>query len=138
MLGERCHISAQTKHDSFSGKYRKAFSKEPDTPLEKLMTSLQWSQLKKSLLEWWLEFSGLEPRVGFCNFTYSAIGQFCNIIHDPKGIRTDDPFERDKVRNAVRGLNLVSIQPSTVTAVKWDGQVTTLLMNSQRVAITQR
>jgi hypothetical protein len=102
VLSERMHVAGQKRDATFTRKLNRAYRTTPIHP-DKLLTDLQVGALKECLLAFWDSFpTGWEPRIGLSDFTYEAIGKFCDLVFDPKGQRTDDAFEAEKVRDAVR------------------------------------
>jgi len=123
VLIERLDIAGQQRDKVFNRRLNRACQKRLDLRPEKMLTDLQIGRLKQFLLEFWTELPEFEPTVGLCEFTYSAIGQYCSLVLDPKAKpRKDDPYERDKVSGVVRALELKLTKPASVTSVYRTGR----------------
>ena len=130
VLHERMHIAGQSESRRFKRRLGSAFSKEPDLRPPKLLQDLQLPILKQFLLSYWIEIPNIVPRVGLCEFSYKAIGKFCMLLSDPEGKRSDDPFDEDKIRDAVRRLGLVRKQ-ATVTKLEWTTKNVSIVHNGK-------
>lgn len=115
-LGERQHVASRKGDRAFDKTRRRAYEAKPDLRLEKGLLDLQLGPLRESLLRWWTNFPGFQPKVALCDFSYSAIGQFLAILYYGAEI---DAFTWQKVRDAVRRLKLVRTKPERVTAVQF-------------------
>ena len=119
---ERHRIAAQTGDKGFFRRWMRTMKKQPDVRSHRLIQDLQLGQLKECLLLRWIKLlPGCLPQVGFCDFQYSAIKEFCGYHYDPKGTHPDK-FEVDKVRDAVRRLELIRRKPSSVSAYQIDAK----------------
>jgi hypothetical protein len=116
VLVERVEIASTSKSDTFLSDWKKAQKDPMYIRPEALLTDIQVPGLDRCLLLFWNRLGeNWVPSVGLRDFTYSAIGQFCSAILDPKGLRTDDPFERERIRSVVRQLELEKNKSESVT-----------------------
>lgn len=118
-LGERQHVASRTGDREFDKTRRRAYETKPDLRPEKGFLDMQLGSLRESLLRWWTEFPGFQPKVALCDFSYSAIGQFLALLHYRAEI---DAFTWQKVRDAVRRLKLVRSKPARLTAVLFNAE----------------
>lgn len=117
MLGDRLHIAMLDRDKRFSRKLYAAYATNPDLRSEKLLVDLQLGPLKESLLRWWAEIPGWQPKVALCEFQFEAIGRFLELNFPNAGEKS---FEWEKVRDAIRRLGLVRAKPARVKLVKCD------------------
>ena len=126
---ERMQIAASNSTDHFPRLLKTGFRNKPDLRWQQILRDLKLDDLRLCLLHRWSELHpNCEPRVGLCDFTYSAIGQVCEFLFDPKNERDDLPFDKDKVRDAVRRLKLVRRRPTTITGFAIDHKTQWLLL----------
>lgn len=119
LLAARAEIARVTGDKAFNKRLKQAHRKGQDIRPEKILQDIQLPMLKHCLLLCWSEIPGWELRVGLCDFTYTAIGNFCSMLLDPKGQREDVPFDKEKVRNAVRSLKLQRNRAPSVTNLRF-------------------
>lgn len=132
VLIERMEIAKGNKNDSFYLRLKKAMKKPVRLREERMLADLQVPALEQFLFENWVNLpEKWQPRVGLCDFTYTAIGQFCQLALDPKN-RLLDAFDKDKIREAVRKHKLRRNHKRTVTAFEFDGSRYYVVLNGQK------
>jgi hypothetical protein len=138
LFAERCHLAKVERDSQFTRRSNRAFAGCPDSSPVDLLAHLGVSQLRQALVQWWDVIHSYQPRFGLADFTYKAVGQFCGLVFDPQGKRKGDPFDGDKVREAVRSLRLVK-RPWAITDLAVEGgQVILTFKTGQRVPFTRR